>query len=140
MNKTIDVLIVDDDDNFGDLSQERLEDEGWSSVFHHGPFGTMVEILRMQPRLVILDVNMPGLRGVTLIEMIRNESMDRYPHVLLMSSCDSDQLQRHADESGAADFLSKSAGREAFVAKVGQLLDTPSAQLQWGQPPGAVGD
>ena len=65
-----DILIVDDDENFGQLTLERIETLSWSVAFHKGPFGTVNAIRTARPLLIIMDVNMPALDGVSIIEML----------------------------------------------------------------------
>lgn len=115
------VLIIDDDEVFGELTRQRLEMAGFDVEFQHGAFGKNLHKMRTgEFDLVILDVNMPGLSGTKLLQLIRE---GRSPcKVLLCSSMDNTGLHVLAQDSGADAAISKSASRDVLLAKVGQMV------------------
>jgi len=118
----IDVLVVDDDEQFGELIVERLVLEGIAAALQAGPFGTINRIRRERPALVILDVNMPAISGQELSKLLREADGLRDIKVLLMSSMDADQLERVRAEVQADAALTKSADRTQLLATVKRLL------------------
>lgn len=118
----IDVLIIDDDDLFGDLTLERFEGTRFRVKFHLGPFGTMNAIRAQQPKLVIMDVNMPGLDGTRISELMRKTPGLAHTRVLLYSSLDARELAALAETHQTDAVLPKSATREELLAKVESLL------------------
>ena len=117
-----DVLVVDDDEVFGDLMVDRLQSSGHSAEFHHGWFKSLVAIAEFKPRLVILDINMPGMTGTRLAELVRQRSTNGEPRILLMSSMDQAEVSRLAAESHADAGLTKSATKVELLATVKRLL------------------
>jgi len=110
-----DVLIIDDDEVYGELSQERLEGHGWEVRFHHGPFGTVNAIRSLQPRVIVLDVN-----GISDI-LHKTPGLEEI-RVLLHSSMDPRELERLGKLHGAHGSLSKSAPASELVQKVKALM------------------
>ena len=118
----VDVLIIDDDELYGLSLVDRLKGERWKVAFHHGPFGTVNAIRAAHPKLLILDLNMPGLEGTRIYEMIRKRSDMNRTKVLLLSSTENAELNRIANENGFDGAVHKSAGRAELVAAIAALI------------------
>jgi DNA-binding response OmpR family regulator len=120
--RSVDILIIDDDELYGLALLDRLKSERWSASFHHGPFGTVNAIRAAHPRLLILDLNMPGLEGTRIHELVRKRSDMARTKVLLLSSTDTVELTRIANENGFDGALHKSATRAELVEAIELLL------------------
>ncbi len=118
----IEVLVVDDDDVFGELLIERLEGAGISAEFQHGPFGTVNRIRREQPKVLIVDVNMPAISGREVCELVRKSPGLEHTKILLMSSMDPAALEAVRVDVGADLALPKSVGGATFVTTLRKLL------------------
>lgn len=120
-----DILVIDDDAVYGALTIERLESTRWSAMFHLGPFGTVKVIRAVQPKLVILDINMPGLSGTGIADLIRRTKDLGDLRVMFHSSMDQKELETLAREHGADLALSKSSGLSDFLRGVDRLMQLP---------------
>ena len=100
------VLVVDDEPDIRDLVREILEDEGFAvSVAADG--GQAVKQWQEQrPDVVLLDIWMPDLDGVTLLKRWRQEDEDG-PPVIMMSGHGTVETAVEATRLGAYDFLEK---------------------------------
>ena len=130
----IDVLIIDDDEVYGELTLERFETTRWRAQFHKGPFGTMNVIRAVSPRLVIMDVNMPGLDGTRITDLLRKTPGLSGVRILLHSSLDPRELTALAQLHQVDAALPKSTSREAFLAQVDRLLLAPDKRSQPRSP------
>lgn len=119
-----DIMIIDDDEMFGILTRERLEETGWSVDFHFGPFGTLNALRTAAPRVAILDVNMPALSGTKLSEMVHKTRGLEQTKVMLMSSMDQRHLEHLARAHGADAALDKGATREQLIKALRRLLES----------------
>lgn len=122
MNSGLDILVIDDDPVYGELTLERLEPTGYSAAFYLGPFGTVNMLRQIKPRLAILDVNMPGLDGTGILELIRKSPVPSAMRVMLHSSLDQSELEPLVALHGADAALHKSATRAEFIAVVERLM------------------
>jgi DNA-binding response OmpR family regulator len=107
MRRTI--LVVDDDPQIRNVIAEALHDEGYRVRAAADGLKALREIAADPPDVVIADIRMPGLDGITLAERLARRSAT--PPVILMS----------ADRPGLA-----CAGR-AFLAKPFQLDELSGA-------------
>lgn len=119
-----DVLVVDDDIVFGELTADLLAAEGFSVEFQHGPFGTLNNIRRMRPRLVLIDVDMPGIPGPELVELIRKLRSDVDTKLVLTSSIDRDVLRDLASQAKADAWIPKSGGGQELARLLKGMLGT----------------
>jgi DNA-binding response OmpR family regulator len=123
----IDVLVVDDDDEFGELIVQRLSAEGVSAALQSGPFGTINRMRRERPLLVILDINMPAISGQEVSKLIRSAEGLEGTKLLLMSSMDQVQLDLVKREVGADAAVTKGIDRVALLGIVRRLLQQARA-------------
>lgn len=116
----IHILLADDDDLLRNLVKEVLEEEGF--VIHEASNGEKaLDFFWEYPdiALVILDIMMPGLDGVTVLKEIRERT--DVPVLMLTALGDSaNELKclRH----GANDFVSKPFHYEILVERVKNIL------------------
>jgi DNA-binding response OmpR family regulator len=83
--------------------------------------------------LIVLDVMLPGLDGITVCRAIRSEGANRTTPILMVTARDTEADTVVGLESGADDYLAKPFGVREFVARVGAVmrrrgpLDEPAA-------------
>ena len=71
------------------------------------------------PSLVILDVMMPGMNGMEVLQRIRSEPKTAHLPVVMFSAIDDPQYARYAKSMGATDFWVKS---QIDFSKLHQLV------------------
>lgn len=113
------VLVVDDDNTILQAVWLWLYPAGHDVVTRNSPFGTSQQILRLEPDVVVLDLEMPGLRGDALAEMIRNKQ--RKIGVIFYSGKDPGELQDLARQHGAIGAIPKSVHGDEFVRLFNRL-------------------
>ncbi len=122
----IKILIIEDDIVLADVIRENLELEGYE-VSVHNDGGTAVErILKEQPSLVILDVMLPGMDGLSICKKVR-ASYDGY--ILMFTAREDDIDQIVGLELGADDYLFKPVKPRLLFAKIKSLLRRGAATL-----------
>lgn len=121
-----DILVIDDDAAYGDLTVQRLESKGYTAVFYLGPFGAVNAIRQIAPTLVILDVNMPGLTGDGIAELLRKTRGLGDMRVMLHSSMSQGELDLLVAQGHAHAALHKTPRAEEFLALVDKLMRTRS--------------
>lgn len=104
-NKKKKILLVDDDEMHLYTTKELLQDEQWEVITHKSNYGIGVTNLvrELQPDLILLDVNMPGLSGDKLAKLLRW----RNAPFIFYSSNDEDSLREIASQHGAKGYICK---------------------------------
>jgi DNA-binding NarL/FixJ family response regulator len=101
------VLIVDDHDGFRHNARALLEADGFEVVGEAADGeSAIVEVTRLQPRCVLLDIQLPDVNGFDVARRLA-EATDP-PAVVLTSSRDVSGFRRRLASSPALGFLPKS--------------------------------
>jgi len=107
-------VVVDDSPTFLEVACELLElDPAIDLLARAGKGGEAIEIvMKLKPDMVLMDVNMPYLDGLTLAWFFAH----RFPsaRVVLMSTDESPELREACEEAGAFDFVHKENFRQEF--------------------------
>jgi len=116
------VLVVEDDLHIRELVLLHLGLEGLDTV--SAADGTEgLRLARSQTfDLIILDVMLPGLDGVTVCRAVRRETHLRDVPILMLTARREEADKVNGLESGADDYLTKPFGIREFVARVRALL------------------
>ncbi len=78
-----------------------------------------LRILReVQPDLILLDVKVPKLSGLSLLDWIRSESRLRSTPAVILSSWDDEDSMTFAYSRGASGYVVKPLDHEVYVARV----------------------
>ena len=97
--------------------------EGFEVAATSEPKEAVPLILSRRFRVLLLDLNMPGLSGGDLLAVLRNLPAFDQLTVIILSSADEDKMRKVAAEHGA-EYLSKSASKDELVAAVRDALDS----------------
>jgi len=112
------VLLVDDEPTVLEVAKAYLERDGFL-VDTAVDGGTAIESLGARPDLVVLDIMLPGVDGLTVLREIRRSS--ETPVILLTSR--TDELDRVVGlELGADDYVSKPFSPRELAARVRTVL------------------
>ncbi|KJV05139.1 response regulator transcription factor [Methylocucumis oryzae] len=113
------VLLIDDDIELSEMLKEYLEQEDFDVVAKHDGESGLHQALSEQYALVVLDVMLPGLKGIDVLNRIRMHS--RVP--ILMLTAKGDDVDRIVGlESGADDYVPKPCTPRELLARIRAIL------------------
>jgi DNA-binding response OmpR family regulator len=116
------VLVVEDDASIRDLVALHLRLEKLA-VTEVGDGQEALQLARAEPfDLIVLDVMLPGLDGMTLCGAIRRDSPNADVPILMLTARREEADKVLGLETGADDYLTKPFGVREFVARVRALL------------------
>ncbi len=116
------VLVVEDEPAIRDLLRLHLGLAGFD-VHEVGDGRRGLDLARAQRfDLVILDIMLPGLDGVTLCRALRAEGANRHTPILMLTARDIESDKVVGLESGADDYVAKPFGVRELIARVQALL------------------
>lgn len=116
----IKILIAEDDTLFAQTLEDFLSEEGFAVTLCHD--GATAHDLCYEEAfdLLLLDINMPQLNGLELLQRVR-EARDTTPAIYLTSYRDKATM-RDGFETGADDFLKKPVDLEELLMRIYALL------------------
>ena len=117
------ILIVDDDPLNRRLLTKSLETEGHRTTDVDNGFAAFGAIESDRPDVVLLDIEMPGLDGIEVLERIKTDARMRHIPVIMISGIDDSESVVRCLEAGADDFLPKPFDPAILRARIGAGLD-----------------
>jgi type II secretory ATPase GspE/PulE/Tfp pilus assembly ATPase PilB-like protein/ActR/RegA family two-component response regulator len=117
------ILLVDDDEGARVLMRTLLEKEGYE-IYDAEDGYKALDILKHDQdfRLIILDLQMPGLDGRQVLDHIRGSVETGALPVLIRTGTGSDKLEAELLQAGADDYVDKSVDAARFIARVQAVL------------------
>lgn len=117
------IMVVDDDPIVLENTRERLEGAGYEVSLRLSSLGTTAAVLREKPDFLLLDVNMPGLRGDAIAEVLVGvaETTER-PEIILFSSSSKETLLALADQCGAIGVIEKTSDARKFLHELAECI------------------
>jgi DNA-binding response OmpR family regulator len=120
------VLVADDDEDILLLVTTRLTRDGYEVVSASSGDRALELARERQPRIAVLDIGMPGLDGLEVLEAIRaDESLQKTLVVLLTAKAQESDVRRGYD-SGADAYVKKPFSPAELSARVRTLLENGS--------------
>ena len=125
------ILIVDDQQPNVELLEQILGMQGYRKVASTTDSRQVATICsELNPDLILLDLHMPHLGGLEVIEQLRCLPSDLYVPILVLTADITPEAKRQALQSGASDFLSKPFDVTEVLLRVRNLLETRFLYLQ----------
>ena len=127
---SVSILVVDDEPDVADMFRQRFRREVREGryVLHfagsgEAALGMLSDGIRTELIVILSDINMPGMDGLTLLGEIKR----RWPgtRVIMVTAYGDDERRRLADQRGAADFLAKPVDFDALKQQLLQLPGPP---------------
>jgi two-component system alkaline phosphatase synthesis response regulator PhoP len=131
------ILLVDDDPLLVRMYQKKFENDGYEVITANDGEDVFQKLSTTRPDLILLDIMMPKMNGLQVLEQIKaTEAIKTIPVVMLsnVSGSESDTMQ--ALELGAVAYLVKSNYTpKEVVQKVKEILsayvhEVPKVQVQ----------
>ncbi|WP_249319073.1 response regulator transcription factor [Pseudoalteromonas sp. BDTF-M6] len=138
------ILVVDDDTELAQLVAGFLETNGYKTKIENNGLKAVQTIITEQPALVVLDVMLPDMDGLSVCRQARYG----YPGlegtydgpILMLTALDNDIDEVAGLETGADDYLAKPVRSRVLLARVRALLrrnphETPASLPRTEQQP-----
>jgi CheY-like chemotaxis protein len=123
------LLLIEDDPGHAKLIEKNVRRAGVANTIHHVADGTSAlahlfesgEAAKSDPRLVLLDLNLPDMSGIDILARIKADPvLKRTPVIVLTTTDDKLEIQRCYD-LGCNVYITKPVEYEGFAAAIRQL-------------------
>jgi two-component system, OmpR family, response regulator ResD len=116
------VLVVEDEAHIRELVCLHLQLEGYACI-EAADGRTALKVAAERPLdLIVLDLMIPGIDGLTVCRVVRREGPNRDVPILMLTARREESDKVLGLESGADDYLAKPFGVRELVARVHALL------------------
>jgi len=124
MDKTKKIFLVDDDEIYLSMLENILKDKYEVITAKSGKEALGYLIKGVVPNLILLDILMPDLDGWETFNRLRAISfLQDVPIVFLTSVVETAEVE-HAQEIGAADYITKPYDRDDLLNRIEKILNT----------------
>lgn len=117
-------LIVDDNRETADALKQMMDLLGVPARLAYGASPAISALSSITPRVVLLDINMPGVDGTEILAFLRREPRLAGVPVIIITSDDQPETRQRVMQGGAAAIIIKPADfdlLEAALKKTGIL-------------------
>ena len=122
------IIIIDDDPIVGTLTLELLQDAGFAAILVQDSLKAQDIIKKEKPQLVILDILMPGIDGLTLLHRLKSDPATEKIKVIVVSGKSFEAEKNRALQYGAERFIDKPYDVDSFAAKIAESLTTEGVE------------
>ena len=118
------ILIVDYEPFNVDYLQQLLSDLGFRTREAFGGKEALDSVADDAPDLILLDVMMPDIDGITVCRMLKGDPATRLIPIVIMTALDGKEDRIRGIEAGADDFLTKPVDDRELLARINAALRT----------------
>jgi DNA-binding response OmpR family regulator len=119
------VLVADDDDDILLLVTTRLRRDGFEVISARNGEEALALAQEKHPAIAVLDIGMPKLDGLEVLQRIRADDTLKEMRVLLLTAKAQESDVRRGYEAGADAYVRKPFSPGDLSARVRELVDTP---------------
>jgi CheY-like chemotaxis protein len=120
------ILLVDDELDFTGLVQFQTADWGHEVIVAATGIEGLNRAREQQPDVILTDLVLPDLDGLTLCEILRRQPSTRDTPVIMVSATVDSAIRYSAKAAGACDFFPKPLDFEGLKQKLESVLAAPT--------------
>lgn len=116
------VLIIEDEETLLRNLAEKLRSEGLTVITATDGESGLVKIRSENPDLIVLDIMLPGLDGLSICRMVRHDTATAHIPIIMLTARGTEVDKIVGLESGADDYVVKPFGLGEFLARVRAVM------------------
>jgi len=126
----IEVFLADDNREFTNLLSEYIQEQDDMTVIGVAYNGEEVirqlEETRRVPDVMILDIIMPHLDGLGVLEKLRDMNLSPMPKIIMLTAFGQENITQRAVQLGASYYILKPFDMDVLANRIRQLAGNPS--------------
>ena len=119
------ILVIDDQPNVRMLLALLLRQQGYDVVLAENGWEGLQLYRQEHPDVILLDLNMPELDGVTVLKQIR--SVDLKQPVIILTGDNAQETERQVRALGVSEFILKGSSLHLLADTLKRLLKTAAS-------------
>jgi DNA-binding response OmpR family regulator len=116
------VLLVEDEDQLRRVMKDLLQREGYHVAEARDGIQALDEVDRFAPDVIILDLNLPGIDGYSVLAQLRSRQATREIPVMVLTAKGDEDNEVRVFELGASDFVTKPFRARSLTARIEAVL------------------
>lgn len=121
------LMIADDEPGVRSLVRMTLESDSYEILEASDGDEALMLALEHRPELLLLDVTMPGLSGLQVCRMLKDNPSTSAISVVMLTAMDQDSDRAEGKAAGADDYFTKPFSPLALLRKVDEIFEERKA-------------
>lgn len=137
------VLLLEDDEDLSELFEATLAMEGYAVDVVRDGIEALAYLAESRPDLIVSDIMMPGMDGLTFLARLREDAALRHLPVIMLTTKAAMKDIEAGFSLGADDYLAKPVNPRELLARVRSKIDrppVPAASLRQDRQTGALNE
>ena len=126
------ILVVDDEPDVVELISFNLSTRGYETVTASNGLEALIKARRFLPDLVVLDVMMDGMDGLSVCEILHTQPSTKSIPVIMVTAAAGEIARLNSVAAGAVDFLTKPFSPQELVRRIGRILESAHDESRAG--------
>ena len=118
----VEVLLIEDDENLGELTKDRLEDRGFHVDWVLDGVEAFQKVKERKYDIILLDLMLPGMSGLELCKKIREETINRETPIIILTALGDEETKVKGLTLGADDYVTKPFSIKELIARMEAVL------------------
>ncbi len=125
--RKIKIQVTDDEPNIVQTLKDRLEMNDFDVVVAHNGSDGLKIAEQERPDVILLDVIMPVMNGLEMLEMLRKQPWGQEPSVIMLTARSQTQDIARANACGIDDYIIKPFDLSELLEKIESILEQRKA-------------
>lgn len=134
------VLLIEDDASFRKAVSDVLELEGYEVLQAPSGKAGIVTVKKEMPDLVVLDLIMPGMKGLEVCQVLKQDAVTARVPIIILTGNDKDGQDIACLDMGADGYLAKPVKSDRLLAHIRALLRRSAGEAAEAPALVTVGD
>ena len=117
------ILVIDDEPSIRDLLDTLLSRKGYDVILTDSGQKGLEVFRRARPDVVVLDLKMPGMDGLTVLQQVR--SLNPKQPVIVLTGAGTPETEQQVRALGVTEFVEKAFSLHLLGDSLKRLLNTP---------------
>jgi DNA-binding response OmpR family regulator len=122
------ILVVEDEQVVQEALAYNLQQEGYQVLLAEDGSEAVKIIRREKPDLIVLDIMLPGMDGLSVCRIVRRDDEISYIPIIMLTARGTQGDKMVGLDSGADDYITKPFGLGEFLARVRAVLRRAEGQ------------
>ncbi|MBK8394491.1 MAG: response regulator [Leptospiraceae bacterium] len=116
------ILIIDDSAVFRKVVSMNLKHAGYEVIEAIDGVDALAKLPTVKPNLIVCDVNMPNMDGLTFVSRVRADEENRFIPIIMLTTESQEDKKRKGMEAGAKAWLVKPFAPEQLLTAISKLM------------------
>ncbi|HLC87461.1 MAG TPA: response regulator [Patescibacteria group bacterium] len=119
------IVIIEDELAYLKLLHEQLALKGYQIIEAHDGMEGLEIIKREKPDLVLLDIRMPKMDGMTMLDLLRKEEIGETMKVIFLTNLEADEkiTEKVVEELPLYYFVKSDTDLDKLISKIDEVIN-----------------